>query len=89
MTDDNVDVKVLFFGKARELMGCNEATARLPRVIAYDTLKDMIFGELFKPLNAISSTCVLAIDHKYANNKEIVNLYQRSEVAVIPPLSGG
>ncbi|VDM79768.1 unnamed protein product [Strongylus vulgaris] len=87
--DEEVEVRVLFFGKARELMECEEAKTRLPRVLPYEKLKEMIFTQLFEALNCISASCVLAVDLKYANKDEIVKLNPLSEIAVIPPLSGG
>ncbi|KAJ1357381.1 hypothetical protein KIN20_015517 [Parelaphostrongylus tenuis] len=88
-TEDPVEVKVLFFGRARELMDCDERRACLPRNVPYHRLKELIFEEIFKDLNAISSSCVLAVDQKYVNDNKMVKLNEFSEVAIIPPLSGG
>ncbi|WKX98885.1 hypothetical protein Q1695_014061 [Nippostrongylus brasiliensis] len=86
---EEVEVRVLFFGKARELMECEETTTRLPTVLPYSKLKHIIFSEMFPAISCISSSCVLAVDLKYANNGDVVKLNRSSEVAVIPPLSGG
>ncbi|VDP52998.1 unnamed protein product [Heligmosomoides polygyrus] len=42
---DEVNVRVLFFGKARELVECEETSVRLPRVLPYNKLKELIFTE--------------------------------------------
>ncbi|KHJ87217.1 ThiS family protein [Oesophagostomum dentatum] len=87
--DEEVEVRVLFFGKARELMECEEKKTRLPRVLPYAKLKELIFTKLFDVLDCISASCVLAVDLRYANKDEIIKLNPSSEIAVIPPLSGG
>ncbi|VDL68954.1 unnamed protein product [Nippostrongylus brasiliensis] len=43
---EEVEVRVLFFGKARELMECEETTTRLPTVLPYSKLKHIIFSEM-------------------------------------------
>ncbi|VDN24787.1 unnamed protein product [Cylicostephanus goldi] len=60
--DEEVEVRVLFFGKARELMDREEIKARLPRVLPYEKLRELIFTELFGVLECISASCVLAVD---------------------------
>ncbi|KAL6728871.1 hypothetical protein Aduo_010604 [Ancylostoma duodenale] len=59
---EEVEVRVLFFGKARELMDCEETRARIPRVLPYVKLKELIFNKLFGVLDCISASCVLAVD---------------------------
>uniref|UniRef100_A0A1I7XB78 Tyrosine-protein kinase n=1 Tax=Heterorhabditis bacteriophora TaxID=37862 RepID=A0A1I7XB78_HETBA len=82
-----VEVRVLFFGKARELMECEETKVTLPVSLPYKALKSLFFDELFEELSCISSSCILAVDQRYANGDDEVHLTPSSEVAVIPPLS--
>ncbi|RCN45325.1 hypothetical protein ANCCAN_08721 [Ancylostoma caninum] len=66
---EEVEVRVLFFGKARELMECEETRARIPRVLPYAKLKELIFSKLFGVLDCISASCVLAVDLRFATFK--------------------
>ncbi|KAK6740064.1 hypothetical protein RB195_008501 [Necator americanus] len=86
---EEVEVRVLFFGKAREIMECEETKTHLPRVLSYAMLEELIFIKFFSALDCISKSCVLAVDLKYVNKDEVVKLNPSSEIAVIPPLSGG
>lgn len=45
---------------------------------------------MFPQLLPISQTCVLAVNQTYCQDKaELLHLTEQTEVAVIPPLSGG
>ncbi|CAD5209223.1 unnamed protein product [Bursaphelenchus xylophilus] len=81
-------VKVLLFGKAAELAESREITVEVPETILYGELFEKIF-EVEPSLNPIKSTCVIAIDQKYGGKEEQITITNRTEIAVIPPLSGG
>ncbi|CAI4228086.1 unnamed protein product [Auanema sp. JU1783] len=61
----------------------------LSSVIRYTELKSLFFNELFPALRSIERSCILAVDQRYADCDDEVHLTPSSEVAVIPPLSGG
>ncbi|GMR42449.1 hypothetical protein PMAYCL1PPCAC_12644, partial [Pristionchus mayeri] len=84
-----VEIRVRFFGKARELMACEEKRATIPSFLSYQELKNLLFRELYIDLGSIESACILAVDHTYLSDHSTVSLRPYSEVAIIPPLSGG
>jgi molybdopterin converting factor small subunit len=44
----------------------------------------------FPQLSSISENCLLAVNQRYCQNEnEILQLNERTEIAVIPPISGG
>ncbi|KAK0429412.1 hypothetical protein QR680_011366 [Steinernema hermaphroditum] len=85
----NVPVTVLLFGKARELAGAREVVVSIPKKISYSSLKELIFKSI-GGLESIFSSCMLALNQAYLNSDdEQIDLDSTSELAVIPPLSGG
>lgn len=84
-----VSVKVLFFAQAREISGKSQAVlAGLPEEIRVIDLLDKICNT-FK-LHSIRDSVILSVDEQYCSELEdLVTLKDNSEVAVIPPISGG
>lgn len=83
-----VTVKILFFAQARELSGISKAELRLPEQILGRELLDRIC-ETFK-LELIKDSVILSIDEQYCDDQNsVISLRDNSEVAVIPPISGG
>ncbi|XP_012256806.1 molybdopterin synthase sulfur carrier subunit-like isoform X6 [Athalia rosae] len=83
----NSEVKILFFAKARELTEYTESQILLPAKISYQALLETIvlkFG-----LQSIRDIIILSINEEYVAADAILNLADRDEIAVIPPLSGG
>jgi molybdopterin converting factor small subunit len=83
-------VEILFFGKARELLNLSSSQIKLP----CSTTKAEIFSSVessFPELRQLSGCFVLALDQDYLErgSTERVRLSNRSELAVIPPISGG
>ncbi|EYC17502.1 hypothetical protein Y032_0030g2091 [Ancylostoma ceylanicum] len=76
---EEVEVRVLFFGKARELMECEEMRAHIPRVLPYIELKELIFNKLFGVLDCISTSCVLAVDLRFVY---LLSRYKFTSLAV-------
>lgn len=82
-----MEVKILFFAKARELVGFKECKIVLPNKLSYTELLDTVVT-LFH-LEDIRETLILAVDEEFALQDSIIELSQKNEIAVIPPLSGG
>lgn len=83
----NVNVKVLFFAKARELSGEKEASITVPReIIAVDLLNKIV--SKFH-LDSLKKNVILAINENWIDSETLLSLKNNDEVALIPPLSGG
>ena len=87
---EEISVPILFFAKARELVG--KSSSSLPVFqssnITWNELLVLIL-EKFPQLNNISKNLVLAINQQYIDPQQVLELDRNSEIAVIPPLSGG
>lgn len=84
-----VSVRVLFFAQARELSGLSQAVlATIPETILAKDLLDTICDS-FK-LTLIKDSVILSVDEQFCSDpNQLVTLRDNSEVAVIPPISGG
>uniref|UniRef100_A0A914HZY8 Molybdopterin synthase sulfur carrier subunit n=1 Tax=Globodera rostochiensis TaxID=31243 RepID=A0A914HZY8_GLORO len=86
---DTIEVRILLFGKAREVAECHEIRRHLPKTLTSAELYDHIFEK------TIRDSCILALDQRYcfertaAGETETIILEANSEIAVIPPISGG
>lgn len=86
---DIVNVKVLFFAKARELIGKSEGFLPLQHGrLSGENLKELVLKN-FPILEPLASSIVLAIDQEYIQPEDLLTITSETEVAVIPPLSGG
>jgi len=84
-----VEVKILFFAKARELVAKSEDRIRLNSSVTGSEAKDAIF-EGFPELRVIKNNCVIAHNEEYVSDWDTpLRLMDGDEIAVIPPLSGG
>lgn len=89
MQEDKVCVKLLFFAKAREVMGKHEMEAMLsPGPYNSQKLLNEVISscENLKPL---AESVILALNEEYIHKMGEFSLKDRDEIAVIPPLSGG
>lgn len=85
---NTVSVNILFFAQARELSGLSRAVLELPEEILIKDLLDKICDS-FK-LHLIRNSVILSVDEEYCSDPNLhVSLRQNSEIAVIPPISGG
>lgn len=82
-----VSVKILFFAKARELSSVKESKLTIPKEITYDNLRDKIVSEF--NLGSIRENLILALNEDFVAENVKLNLSEKDEIAVIPPLSGG
>jgi len=85
---DTVQVTVLFFAKARELIGKSSSLCALPASCTYSELVAHIRNS-FPRLNILGDAFVLSLNEDYIEEEGVLNLSQGDELAVIPPISGG
>jgi molybdopterin converting factor subunit 1 len=79
-------VKVLFFGRVRELAGHTEETAELPEGVTIADLFDRC-ARRFPPLASFRSSLVASRNQEFAAWD--TKLADGDEVAFLPPVSGG
>ncbi|KAF5305731.1 hypothetical protein FQR65_LT07627 [Abscondita terminalis] len=80
-----VEVKLLFFAKAREIVGTDQTTINFESTISYKELHRTIV-ELFA-LKDIEKTIILSVNAEYCTENDSLHLKEGDEIAVIPPLS--
>ncbi|KAK0088601.1 hypothetical protein PV325_011294 [Microctonus aethiopoides] len=89
MMDDSthsIHVTVLFFAKARELVGLKEIKITVPnQILAADLLELIVttYG-----LESIKDTVILAVNEGYVASDVKLQLSENDVIAIIPPLSG-
>ena len=79
-------VHVRLFALARQRAGRPEVVVELPEPATVADLKRAL-AEAFPELAALASSVMIAVDSEYAGDDQVVS--PGSEVAVIPPVSGG
>ncbi len=79
-------VRVKLFAAARELAGRDELAIDVPPRVTIADLRQALIGR-FPPLATIALVSLWAIDTDYATDSDVVR--EHSEVAMIPPVSGG
>jgi len=87
---EEVTIPVLFFAKARELIGSGSGSISLVR-LSQTTGKQLLSAILktFPALTDISKNIVLAVNQHYIDAEQIIEVESVYEIAVIPPISGG
>ena len=79
-------VKVRLFAAARELAGSDQVELEIPAQATLADLRQAIAKEC-PALQKILAHTLWAVDAEYAGDSMIIN--QGSEIALIPPVSGG
>jgi molybdopterin converting factor subunit 1 len=79
-------IKVKLFAAARELAGSDTVEIEIPEHATVADLRLAVADE-FPTLKKLLSHALWAVDAEYAGDSTIIN--DRSEVALIPPVSGG
>lgn len=85
-----VSLKLLFFAKARELVGRSETrlSVRSSDIVTGEALKRTVLMA-FPNLMPISASVIVALNQEYITDGDTVLLRENDEVAIIPPISGG
>lgn len=79
-------VQVKLFAAARELVGSHTLELELAEAASLADLR-LAIATRFPQLEKILSHAVWAVDAQYAGENTKIN--ERSEIALIPPVSGG
>uniref|UniRef100_A0AC34QPW5 Molybdopterin synthase sulfur carrier subunit n=1 Tax=Panagrolaimus sp. JU765 TaxID=591449 RepID=A0AC34QPW5_9BILA len=82
------DVNVLLFGPARELVGQDRIRLKAKPVMTTSEVMHQI-TEQYPVLKPLASHCVLAVGQQYRHHDERIFLESSTEIALIPPISGG
>ncbi len=80
----NIEVKL--FAVAKQLAGADVITVEVPCQATVLALRDAI-SEQHGELHDVIRRAMIAIDTEYVSNDAVVP--EKSEIAVIPPVSGG
>ncbi|KAL5776149.1 hypothetical protein ACOSP7_009075 [Xanthoceras sorbifolium] len=84
--DVSVQIKVVFFARARDLTRMTELPLELSSgSTTQDCLKKLVAR--FPSLEEILGSMVLALNEEYTNESIIIK--DEDELALIPPISGG
>ncbi|XP_049786706.1 molybdopterin synthase sulfur carrier subunit-like isoform X2 [Schistocerca cancellata] len=81
-----IEVKILFFAKARELAGLSECSLKVASHVTYEELCTLIVENF--SLGAIRRNFILAVNEEYLSSESILDFKEGDEIAVIPPISG-
>ncbi|XP_019865583.1 molybdopterin synthase sulfur carrier subunit [Aethina tumida] len=82
-----VNIKIIFFAKAREIAGRTHDNLEIDCNISYQLLLNIIVKKF--GLDNIKDTIILALNEDYCDTNKTYTLKTGDEIAVIPPLSGG
>ena len=80
------DVTILYFAQAQERCSCATEILQLPEVLELAALRDCL-RQRHPQLADLLPHCRFALDHSFVSGA--LTLRDGSELAVIPPVSGG
>ena len=81
-----VNVRVLYFAQAQERCGLDEEHCELPPSTSVEEIFALL-GARHPTLGELLPRCRLAVDQAFVSGE--LTLHADSELAVIPPVSGG
>ena len=79
-------IRVRLFARARDLAGAGEMDVKVAAGATVGELRREL-GELRPALRELLGRCAVAVDEDFAGDDVVVT--EKSEIAVIPPVSGG
>jgi len=84
-----VQIRVLFFAKSRELTGLTESCMQVQsgRLSGEELLNFII--KSFPALYPVRDNLLLSVNQEYLEREQTIELSGEEEVAIIPPISGG
>uniref|UniRef100_A0A914R0H6 Molybdopterin synthase sulfur carrier subunit n=1 Tax=Panagrolaimus davidi TaxID=227884 RepID=A0A914R0H6_9BILA len=82
------DVTILLFGPVREIAGVDRIRLNVRSQMTSAEIIQQIVKK-HPSLKQISSNCVLAVGQQYRHHDENLYLDTSTEIALIPPISGG
>ena len=84
-----IETKILFFAKARELLGKDQGRIKVPKNSQNGEKIFAIVEETFPALKTLNRGFILALNEEYLDSDASVTIKIGDEFAVIPPISGG
>ncbi|XP_072379844.1 molybdopterin synthase sulfur carrier subunit [Diabrotica undecimpunctata] len=87
MNSRTVEISVLFFAKAREIVGKPSDTLLIESPVTHKQLLEQIVIKY--SLQDIQNQIILSVNERFWQPNDIIYLNSGDEIAVIPPLSGG
>jgi molybdopterin converting factor subunit 1 len=79
-------IPVRLFAVAKELAGCETATVDVPAAATLADVRDAV-GKQIPALKPVLHQALWAVDEEFAGDETAVSEY--SDIALIPPVSGG
>ena len=84
---ETIPVTILLFAGASEAVGADKVKLTVKRNCTAGYILEQLAGQ-FPELRELLASCRLAVDCEYVSDETLVNLSD-SELALIPPVSGG
>jgi molybdopterin converting factor subunit 1 len=86
-SDERIEVRVLFFGAAREIVGRDEMALRLNAPASAQSAFEEILSSYPELRKRFGRSLLFAVNQEYARGESVVRA--GDELAVFPPVSGG